>query len=369
MTTTKVLIDGRSLWDASSYRGIGVYLRSLLPYLAADPDLSVRVLATDDVVLPDGVHRARISRRMPGRFATREHELRLPLDARRFPHDVFHSPALSPLARSRRPWVQTLHDVIPLAFEHPEFAAERKQWIQRIGPAVARADAVIAGSQHTADDAARLLAIDPNRIFVAPYGVDPRFTPTKDRSFPDPPYVLHMGEFDPRKGHSEAFEVVARLADAGLPHRLKVAGRIVPWTEPQIRALVAASPRPDRVDLLGYVDDELMPGLYSGASALLVTSRYEGFGLPALEAMATGTPVVAFSNSSITEVVADGGILIRDGDVEAFANEIISLLRSEDRWATVSERGIERARLFTWARSAEVHAYAYDAALRVGARG
>lgn len=366
--TSNVLIDGRGLWDASSYRGIGVYLRSLLPHLSANPAFSVRVLATDDVVLPEGIHRGRVSRMMPGRFATREHELRLPFELRRFEHDVFHSPGLNPLTRSKRPWLQTLHDVIPLAFEHPDFAWERKHWIKRVAPAVARADVVIAVSQHVADEAARLLGIDPARIFVAPHGVDPRFTAPENRSFPDPPYVLYSGEFDPRKGYAEVFEVAARLADAGLPHRLKVAGRLVPWTEPRVQALVRSSRRPDRVDLLGHVKHEIMPELYSAASALLVTSRYEGFGLPALEAMAVGTPVVAFSNSSITEVVGDGGILVADGDVEAFGKEAISVISNEQRWKAISERGIARARSFTWTRSADIHTEAYVAALRATPR-
>lgn len=365
--TTNLLIDGRSLWDASSYRGIGVYLRSLLPHLSARSELSVHVLATDDVVLPAGVHRARVSRLIHGRFAAREHEVRLPLELRRFPHDVFHSPALDPPMRSRRPWLQTLHDVIPLTFEHPDFASERSRWVKRVAPAVAGADAIIAVSQHVADEAARLLTIEPSRIFVAPHGVDPRFQAPEHRVFPDPPYVLYSGEFDPRKGYAEAFEVAARLADAGLPHRLKVAGRVVPWTEPRIQALLEASRRPDRVDLLGHVKHDVMPGLYAAASAVVVTSRYEGFGLPALEAMAVGTPVVAFSNSSITEVVAAGGILVPDGNVEAFGRETIDVLTNEQRWREVSEGGVARARAFTWERSADVHAEAYAAATRARA--
>src|SRR5207302_8685619 len=111
------------------------------------------------------------------------------------------------------------------------------------------------------------------------------------------------------------------------------------------QADVAASPRPDRVEVAGYVAD--LPALYRGAAALLMSSRCEGFGLPALEAMACGTPVVAFANSSLPEVVGDGGILVPDGDVRAFAAAVERLLADESRRAATIELGLSRAAMFS----------------------
>src|SRR5207245_1146630 len=132
----------------------------------------------------------------------------------------------------------------------------------------------------------------------------------------------------------------------------KIVGRIAPWIRARLEETVAASRRPDRVRLLGYVEgDEALADLYRAASAVIVTSRDEGFGFPAVEAMACGTPVLAFANTSITEVVGDGGLLVNDGDVEAMTNALRTLLDSPARAAELSERALERARHFSWARS------------------
>lgn len=106
--------------------------------------------------------------------------------------------------------------------------------------------------------------------------------------------------------------------------------------------------------MLGFVDD--LVAEYQGASLLLFTSRYEGFGLPLLEAMACGTPIVAFANSAITEVVSDAGILVDDGDVREMVRAARSLLDDDRRWQELSERGLERARSFSWERSATAYA-------------
>ena len=192
------------------------------------------------------------------------------------------------------------------------------------------------------------------------HGVDAAFRPPNGRSVADPPYLLYVGEYGPWKGYEEAFEVVARLADDGYPHRLKVAGRIAPWVRDRIEELVARCRRPERIELLGFVGhDGDLPSLYQGASLLVMTSRFESFGFPSVEAMACGTPVVAFRNSATEEIVADGGILVPDGDVGAFVAGVRSLLDSPERWWEVSCLGIERARAFDWGASVERHAELY----------
>jgi glycosyltransferase involved in cell wall biosynthesis len=108
------------------------------------------------------------------------------------------------------------------------------------------------------------------------------------------------------------------------------------------------------VEIRGFVDD--LVGEYQRASLLIVTSRYEGFGLPILEAMACGTPVVAFSNSAIAEVVGDAGVLVDDGDAAQMAGAVREILADESRQDELRHRGIERAREFTWERSARAHA-------------
>ncbi len=150
----------------------------------------------------------------------------------------------------------------------------------------------------------------------------------------DPPYLLYVSQYAPSKGYSEAYEVIAALADLGHPHRLKIAGRIWPWVQPEIDAVRRAARRPDLVDMLGYVEPDtelpdLLRGSERGASARPAT---KALGLPIAEAMAAGVPAVAFANTAALEVVGDGGLLIPDGDVEAMVKAVHRLLESSSAW-------------------------------------
>ena len=209
-----------------------------------------------------------MTRVAPPRFASREHELLLPFDLKRAGGDVVHSPAQDPPRLVRMPWVQTLHGLLPLARRSPEHAGERRLWA-RWGPAYVARTAVIAVSEFCARQGVELL---------------------------------------------------------GLAARLKVVGRVAPWYRERIGAELAGSPRPELIDLLGYVGEGL-PALYRGASALAVTRRDESFCLPALEVMATGTPVVAYSNTALPEIAGGAGRLVRDGDLRQLADATAAVLR------------------------------------------
>jgi glycosyltransferase involved in cell wall biosynthesis len=294
-----------------------------------------------------------------------EHAFKVPIDARRWRTDgeVFHNPGFHAPWGISKPWVQTLLDLIPLAVDEPDLEPLRKRW-QRFGPRYREADAVIAISRHAADEGIRLLGLDPKRIHVAHLGVDPMFSPAVAAPDPtvdgsDPPYLLVVGEYSRRKGFPQAFAVISALADAGYPHTLKVAGQVHEFALAELRRTQAAAGRPERIEILGYVAD--LPALYRQASALLVTSRYEGFGLPAVEAMACGVPVVAFANTSLTEVVTGGGLLVADGDIDAMLMAVRTLLDSPDASAEWREKGLERAAGFTWSQCAARHAEVYRA--------
>jgi len=339
-----------------------------LPLLAQEHDLRLVGLATRETDLPAGVDYRPIRRIAPNRLAQREHDFLLPFDltraARAEEADVVFSPADNPPRRSPLPWVQMLLDLIPLVVHDRSFRHPAARW-RRIGPRLRSASALLTCSRNTAADAQRLLDVDPARIHVSPLGIDGRFRPPADpRCRADRPTLLYVGQYGPHKGFAEAFAVAAGIADAGLPHRLVMVGFLAPWHEPAVRELVERSPRPDRIDLLGYVNDVV--AAYQGADALLVTSRYEGFCLPAVEAMACGTPVVAFDNSAIPEVVSGGGILVPDGDVAAAATALRGLLEDESYWDEVSERGIEHARAFSWERCAAMHADVLQAVATAG---
>jgi glycosyltransferase involved in cell wall biosynthesis len=362
-----VLIDASALTSVAARSGIGTYVRNLLAYLpslAEDPGhrLTVRALATPDATIDPRIERLTIRRwvKKHARAEVIEHAVKVPVEARlrRRPGEVFHNPGFHAPWGIQRPWVQTLLDVIPLALDEPDLEPLRKRW-QRFGPRYRHADAVIAISRHAADEGTRLLGLDRKRIHVVHLGVDPSFTPEGSDAPPDRPYLLVVGEFSGRKGFRQAFAVISALADAGYPHTLKMAGTVRDFARPELLALRDGSGHPERIELLGYVPD--LPALYRQASALLVTSRYEGFGLPAVEAMASATPVVAFANTALTEVVTGGGCLVADGDVAAMVIAVRRLLDNPGAAEEMRQKGLQRAADFTWASSIAGHAEVYRA--------
>jgi glycosyltransferase involved in cell wall biosynthesis len=354
---TVILIDGYALTDGSQWRGIGTFLTRIIAGLAERPELSVRVLAEPAAGLPRGVERVAIHRRAPRRLRRLEHDLLLPFAVAREPAGVMHSPGQHPPRRSSLPWVQTLHDVIPLSRPHPQLEAERRRWL-RLGPRLRRAAAIAAVSRFSADEGIRHLGLDPRRVHVIHNGVDhaifhPAGAPG-DAMREERPYLLHVAAWGPHKGFEEATALIARLAERGLPHRLVLAGPQDGWMLRQVRAVVAGSPVRERIEVAGYVAD--LPSLYRGATALLMTSRCEGFGLPALEAMACGTPVVAFANSSLPEVVGEGGVLVEDGDLEAMARAVRRLAICRRAHDELAERAVAQAARFRWETAVDAYA-------------
>jgi alpha-1,3-rhamnosyl/mannosyltransferase len=370
----RVAVDGRSLYDDHSrQRGIGRYLSGLTAALGTRSDIDLAVLVTPGVPLPPGAEAVPVRRLVPRHspllqyrldlLSLEEHRRRLPGEIARSGAAVFHSPAMEPPVACPIPWVQTVHDATPLA-DAGSPSAEAEAWRRRMAPTGA-ADAVVAVSQATADDVRRRIDIDPGRLYVIPSGVDPRFTPRRHGVGPrGEGFLLYVGPWAPNKGYPEAMEVVGRLAQRGRPDRLKIAGAIKDRNRARVAALVADSPAPDSVELLGYVPDDELASLYQQAAVVLVTSRYEGFGYPAVEAMASGTPVVAFANSSLPEVIGDGGVLVPDGDIDAMVEAVDRLLQDPSAWDDVATRGLRRARAFSWERAASLYARLFEAVAR-----
>lgn len=364
-----VLVDGRHLSGFGATRGFGRYLRSLLGELARHPGLEVEVLVEADgaAALPAGARAALVRRHVPGRFADLEHRVRLPLDIARHRSALFHSPAAEPPRVCRRPWVQTIHDV-PLTFAGADASAELRAWRKR-RRRVARASAVVAVSRYVADRATEILGLDPERVYVAPHGVDSVFRPDPDggRDRGDgrsDPYLLFVGEYGHHKGYAEAFSVIGALAERGFPHRLVVVGRLAPWWRPVVEQLISDSPHPERIEMAGLAGDEELARWYRGAEALIVTSRAEGFCLPVTEAMACATPVVAFDNTALPETIGEGGHLVADGDIRAFASAVETLVSDPALRRAACAAAYRRSRVFSWEACGSIHLEAFQAAAR-----
>ena len=360
-----VLIDGRHLGGFGARRGFGRYLRSLLTQLATDPSLALSALVQKDAIqsVPEGVQAQLVSRSAPGSYADFEHRVRLPWDIARSQATVFHSSASEPPLWCPRPWIQTLHD-IPLSFDSADHQRELRAWVKR-RRGVKSAAGVIAVSRYVADRAVALLGLDPGRVHVVHHGVTSAFSASSERvngqGYPahEDPYLLLVSEYGPHKGYGEAFQLISRLADEGHPHRLVVCGTVAPWWRGAIDRLLGACAHPERVTFTDYVDDDTLAGWYRGADVVIVTSRAEGFGLPAIEAMACATPVVAFRNTALPEIVGPGGVLVPDGDVAGMAEVVDELVGDERRWRAASAAAHERSRHFSWRESARAHAALY----------
>jgi len=342
-----VAVDTRSLVDGSQHRGIGTYVANVVAGLEARDDVDVvRVPGAPDPA----------AGRMGQAVGWWRRDLQLPTAIAKTGAEVFHSTGQHPPRRAAMPWVQTLFDVIPLLRSDPDMRPYRARW-RRLAPRYRRASAVIAISHAAAADGIMHLGLDPDRVHVVPCGVSPAFRPPTVRPVAEVPYLLTVGAWGPHKGFAEATAVVSALAEAGYPHRLVMAGAGDPWSFAQVRDVVSRAGRPDRIDVAGFVDD-IVP-LYQGATALISTSRAEGFGLPAAEAMACATPVVAFDNTAQPEVIGDGGILVADGDVAAMVTALRPLLDDERVWAEQSARARQRAAAFDWRRTVDGHVEVY----------
>ncbi len=287
----------------------------------------------------------------------------LPRRTRRAHVDLLHCPSpLVPAVPASTPLVVTVHDV--LAWEHPEWMGranvlQHRLVLQRVLP---RAAVVLTSSAFTRDALVRRLRLDPERVVVAPLGVDAAFSPGAGGApGVEGPYLLAVGTLQPRKDLETALAAFERLADGGVPHALVVAGARG-WRDEEMVARLRASRHAARIHLLGHVREEVLVAALRGADALLFASRYEGFGLPPLEAMACGTPVVAARATSVPEIVGDAALLVEPGDARGFAEAVGGLLADPAAHAAVRERGLRRAATFTWARCAEATVAAYGQA-------
>jgi glycosyltransferase involved in cell wall biosynthesis len=342
-----VLVDATELTGPSRFRGIGRYLVHVLTGLASCDGIATFALTTDAATLPAGVAPVRVRRRAPERFADLEREHKLPREIRRavrqHPVNVLLAPATHLPRKSPVPVVATLHDVVPLVL--PGYEAERARWA-RLATRYREAEAVISVSEFTAAAAVSVLGVTPARITVAHLGIDAAFSPGPGRA--GRKYLLVVGGLDPRKRHELAFAVLDECRRRGADLELLVVGNDPRDPDRAWDSMLEASGQSDHVRFLGRVAEPELIALYRGAAAVLVMSSLEGFGLPALEAMACGAPVVAFDNSATTEVAGTGLDLVPEADVDAAAARVLRLVQDTAWRSDAVARGLSRASEFTW---------------------
>jgi len=271
--------------------------------------------------------------------------------------DLYHFPnfILPPLGKGKT--VVTIHDMSFLRY--PQFAEPKNQRYlsARIRSTVQRADAILTDSSFSAGEIEALLSVDASRIHAVHLGIDPSFCrpgkdrirATLDRFGIDRPYLLSVGTIEPRKNLPFLVDVFERLAEFD---GLLVLAGMPGWRCDPIFERLRNSSRSNSIRYLRYVPDEDLPALYSGAEAFLVSSHYEGFGFPPLEATACGTPVLSSTGGSLPEVLGSAAKLLPEFEAEQWANEIRHVLQDSALRERMLDAGLQQARSYDWATTA-----------------
>jgi glycosyltransferase involved in cell wall biosynthesis len=290
------------------------------------------------------------------------HRLQLPLNVEWLigKVDLFHGPdfVLPPLSANTRAIV-TVHDLSFLRLPHCFEPALLDYLNAAVPRSTARADWVLADSESTRRDAIELLGVPEQQTSVLYPGVEPRFHPIDDVTarnhiqikygLPEC-FVLSVGTVQPRKNYVRLVEAFSRL-DLEDVHLVIAGGK--GWLYQELFERINALGLQERVHLTGYVDDDDLPTLYSLARVVAQPSLYEGFGIPIVEAMACGVPVVSADNSSLPEAAGGAGLLIDALDSEALADALDRALTDSELRRTMVARGLAQARRFTWEKAAQ----------------
>ncbi len=286
--------------------------------------------------------------------------------------DLFHATEhlLPPLKNAKT--VFTLHDLIFRLF--PEYHLPLNHWFLRnaMPHFLRRADAIIAVSECTRSDAIRFYNVPPDKITVIYEGVNPALAPVADpdciaaaraKYAHNLPFLFFVSTIEPRKNIPALVDAVRLLRGRGLPHRLLISGR-KGWLYQGVFDHVRQTGMESEVDFLDYVPDADLPALFAACDAFVFPSFYEGFGLPPLEAMACGAPVVCSNTSSLPEVVGHAALLIDPREPGEIADAVERIVGDAGLRAELKNRGLAQAAKFSWERAARETAALYR---RVGA--
>ncbi len=263
----------------------------------------------------------------------------------------------------------TVHDLAYLRLPDRLPTGRRRYFAALTRASVRRASRVLAVSESTKRDIVELLGVPPEQIAVTPLAADRSFRPVTGEALEVflgeqgivRPFVLSVGTLEPRKNLPTLLRAFARIA-AEMPHDLVLAGP-EGWMTDEIHETRRRLDLGDRLRFTGYVDAEALPAWYSAADLFVYPSLYEGFGLPPLEAMACGTPVITSDVSSLPEVVGDAGLTVPPTDEMALAEAMRRVLGDPAIGADLRKRGLERAKRFSWEQTAALTMAAYrDAA-------
>lgn len=356
----RIAIDASTI---STQGGPRTYVLGLLEAL-------VRIDQVNEYVVfyNDSAHIGRFTRAreivLPGKSPLarlwREHVL-LPFACVKEKIDLLHCPKSAIPFFSPCPVVVTLHDLIPIKHPETEKFAARAYWRLQIPIAAKRSTFIITDSEHARQEIIADFNVEPARIRVTMLGFNPAMLEPRDSvqgmairnryGLPDT-YILYVGTIQPRKNIDSLIEAYACLRqDNNEAPRLVIVGR-KGWLYDRLFERISELGLSDEVIFTGFVPDEDLPFIYDGALVFAYLSLFEGFGLPPLEAMACGVPVVVSNTTSLPEVFGDAGYSVMPTDIDAIVSALKTVLDNPETAEKMRKRGLERARTFSWEKCA-----------------
>jgi glycosyltransferase involved in cell wall biosynthesis len=353
--------------------GIGRYTLSLLKYISSIEDLDIVPISADGKLKGDYPWKSTmVVLNKVGNHKLIHKLVRYTSELRRLKLDVIHCPGDFPpryfaIARGRK--VVTVHGIASLIFAddmNPRVAFAKRLAVKFLH---GRVDHFITDAHSTKEGLAQHFAVPREKIEVIELGVDhDRFQPpgaeqvtaVKRHYNLQSPYVLHVSNYHPRKNLFNIVEAFAIVRQQGFREvQLVIAGG-GGWRYEEFLRYIEPQRSRGEILLLGQIEENWLPSLYAGAEVFVFPSLYEGFGLPVLEAMACGTPVVTSNVFSLPEVAGDAAIRVNPESVEAISDAMITVLNDKRLREALREKGIERAKQFTWQACAKKHLKLYQ---------
>jgi glycosyltransferase involved in cell wall biosynthesis len=298
-------------------------------------------------------------------------QIAFPWVCRRWQADVAHVPYWGSPLRPVVPTVVTVHDLIPLLLPAYRGGPLVQLYTRLVAASARRAAMALTDSWASKQDIEQHLGLAPERVRTVYLAAGEQFSPEPGpndeaiRQHWNLPsrYILYLAGHDVRKNVESLVEAFATVAGADDDVTLVVGGRLPERSKPPFydpRPLVSALGLDDRVRFIGWVDEAHKPALYRGAACAVFASRYEGFGLPVLEALACGTPLIASNASSLPELLGDAGFALDPDDIQALAGSILACLVDERLAAELRRRGPQQAAKFSWLQAARETTAVYE---------